>query len=703
MEEGLGLRFGADLSAFPTTSTATEHESGGAEHNDQEETWQDDEEELPVISIELERLVGFKPSTRDEIDSIKKQLIEAMWMRYKSSNSSSSKNSGETKETDKPKESEGDEMEELPPDFDDQIKELLDSRVARFGSIHSQFLQETEGYQDSNSDSKHNPGPFLEITYPSRLLPPHASNDGNDENSLKYTAKLWSDIRSLSYALDDDHGESEEHTFWYHLSNHLEHTGRLLFWKHAMALELRDVLYRETLHKNHGLWIKEQRTAKLEQLYQVRETLVHRKEVAQDDFGKLESQKTIAIRRDMLLYDHAIKRKSKIGGGGDTNSDSLFGGGELSFPEEFELMGLMPKDSQLYEEEDWGGTLDDEDDFDYYNSDYSDGYSDKDDSDDDLSGFSGDEEDDGDDQVIHSIPPPLPEKSTTNDDDSDKDSSPARIPVVARELPDIEQTDSANILPTTSVPRPFLRRNKARRKKKARAQKKKELAEAKHKEEQEKRKEHEILLQAKHTTNELVLAQTLQEALEAKVKDVEELLENLQDEEWAAEEEAETKQKPQEQPQSKDSKDELSLLDQILAMILGALPMEPGGKDKERHFQYVREEHEFIVKGWKEYFGRLPSAHVPGALPESEEPLEETNEEDKASLAKTEQKSTTTTIGFKAPPTSHKLTKITSRKASLPSKAANTAMVVSVTPQEQRIALGIVDNEDGDWEDGDDE
>ena len=50
------------------------------------------------------------------------------------------------------------------------------------------------------------------------------------------------------------------------------------------------------------------------------------------------------------------------------------------------------------------------------------------------------------------------------------------------------------------------------------------------------------------------------------------------------------------------------------------------------------------------------------------------------------------------PPTAHKLTKITTSRKSTPASASNTA-----TPQEQRMALGIVDNEDGDWEDEEDD
>ena len=90
MEDGLGLRFGADISAYAATNTTTVGETRNGtetEHDNNEEedgqAWEEDE--LPIISIEVERLVGFKPSSRDEMDAIRKQLLEAMWMRYKAS------------------------------------------------------------------------------------------------------------------------------------------------------------------------------------------------------------------------------------------------------------------------------------------------------------------------------------------------------------------------------------------------------------------------------------------------------------------------------------------------------------------------------------------------------------------------------------------------------------------------------------------
>ena len=48
-----------------------------------------------------------------------------------------------------------------------------------------------------------------------------------------------------------------------------------------------------------------------------------------------------------------------------------------------------------------------------------------------------------------------------------------------------------------------------------------------------------------------------------------------------------------------------SLLDSILAMILGSLPQSTDTSDEE-HFQFVRKKHQAIVEEWKEHFGHLP-------------------------------------------------------------------------------------------------
>ncbi|GAX11132.1 hypothetical protein FisN_9Hh224 [Fistulifera solaris] len=109
---------------------------------------------------------------------------------------------------------------------------------------------------------------------------------------------------------------------------------------------------------------------------------------------------------------------------------------------------------------------------------------------------------------------------------------------------------------------------------------------------------------AQFTTTELRKAQAAFTVLGQKLKNIDELLETLQDEEWAAEEEGD-----EIEDVSPDT-NEFGLLDQILAMILGATDLAP---------QEVFREHADIVQDWKAYFGRLPpSAESKPAAPQKD-------------------------------------------------------------------------------------
>lgn len=99
--------------------------------------------------------------------------------------------------------------------------------------------------------------------------------------------------------------------------------------------------------------------------------------------------------------------------------------------------------------------------------------------------------------------------------------------------------------------------------------------------------------------------------LEKKLEKVDELLDSLQEEEWKDEEEGlldddtcplvET-----DEEQDNEKEPRASLLDQVLAMILSALPME-GGTDASEHYTNLKSLHTEIVQEWKTEFGRLPT------------------------------------------------------------------------------------------------
>jgi hypothetical protein len=147
------------------------------------------------------------------------------------------------------------------------------------------------------------------------------------------------------------------------------------------------------------------------------------------------------------------------------------------------------------------------------------------------------------------------------------------------------------------------------------------------------------------------------------------LLESLQDEVWEAEEDEDGDEKPN-KPKFKSGSStqsgapSLSLLDQILAMILGGLPLEPGMTEEE-HFAYIKHEHVCIVNGWERHFGRLPPPIGYHASDNFEDVF-----------------AASTTAPYQ-------------QQEDMPT---HRSAIDNVTAEEQRLALGIVDNNDDEWD-----
>ena len=142
------------------------------------------------------------------------------------------------------------------------------------------------------------------------------------------------------------------------------------------------------------------------------------------------------------------------------------------------------------------------------------------------------------------------------------------------------------------------------------------------------KEEEEIVRELLKTTDERIAEATLLK-LQERLQNVDDLLETLQEEEWANDDDdVEDDDKDEREDEGND--DEIdsqssSLLDQILAMILGGLSKEiihirslsslqvkaaadvwTNMTTDEAHFRYIKDEHESIVKEWIKVFGRLP-------------------------------------------------------------------------------------------------
>lgn len=106
-------------------------------------------------------------------------------------------------------------------------------------------------------------------------------------------------------------------------------------------------------------------------------------------------------------------------------------------------------------------------------------------------------------------------------------------------------------------------------------------------------------------TTEERIAEANVKALVSQLEKVDELLETLQEEVWADEEENEGNRIIN--TGDKEAFQNFSLLDQILAMVLLTFP-NLDNLSPDAFIKYKKQQHEDIVKGWKSQFGYLPTA-----------------------------------------------------------------------------------------------
>jgi hypothetical protein len=605
-EESLGLTL--NLTSESAAAIRKEQQVGRQRLKPEESSSKDD---LPVLSIHLERLVGYQPP-EEELGPIQSQLILAMWTRYNEDRQDGQPASASSAPS---------SQEIPPPDFDQHVAELMGTGIGTFYPNRDQVPN------DPKISS-------LILSYPPSLQNPSTG-------SMVDTRRLWDDISQRRVPID----------FVEQLFQYLQRCNQGIFWKRDMSLELCRIVEEEKTHVEYLEWNAVERQKKLDKLYDVRETLVHQLEMHSEKLKKLEKERdekvASALRQQRLLH------QGSVGGLQGFDMESTI----LSFPNEFQLLGLSNDRLDENDEHDWG--LDDE----------SDNHS----SDDASSHLSEDESSHQDDSCdaddgYEANDEGVPTSEANNEDGKEEEPANPTEQVTTDEssnLPGDENETKAK-QPTT-LSKPFQRRRQ--RAKQKRRQIRTAAQEAEHQGKLEVARAQEEEVRAKCTTSDLIVAQTIQQALEEKMQKVEELLETLQDEEWEAEEEETEKENGKSDPDSGDGS--FSLLDQILAMILGSLPAKPGVSTAD-HFRFVQREHAAIVKTWQDYFGRLPpafSSERPSPIPTDDAPTEDNNEDDIDAV-------------------DVQLSQKPELKVLSPPKSAI----------EQRLALGITENDEEDWD-----
>ena len=593
---------------------------------------------MPVVLVDLARLVGYVPSTEDEKRELTHQIQTALWH--------GSAEAADCRQGGNPQESEDiNSIIDAAQHFDQRVTELMENGLA----LHSTIITTTTASQEEkeNEEKEQQPGDndsssftflpenkndnqeqqqccYVEVTYPEYLC----TNNNKQDESLQpqkvlVTAQIWKHLlKPHNVPVVDS------------ILTHLRQCHRSLVWKYAMHQELKQLAQEEDeakirRHQRRALeeWKFAKREVQLDQLYQVRETLEHRLETAQQKVQELEEERDRAVELE-------IRKRRAMGGGVDGSGGGLeafdLNSTILAFPDANTWLGLEDEDG---DDEDQVGpsfvSSDDDGDYDHLS---------------DESGYDAD----------------------PGAEDRDSKAQPPAEGTIANEATTTDPT-TATAEQREALPK---RDGKARREalaKRRRRRLEEATKEAEHASKLDKAKAEEARMREMLTSNDLKLSQAIAAALEQKLESVDNLLDSLQDEAWADEEAQENGKSvvPGGAGDAEDgdesSGDDFSLLDQVLAMILGAFPPPSASNGANQgyvdvmHTQNLQTEHNRIIRAWKAHFGRLP----PSLPVDGEKTAEET-------------------------------------QSSKPQQAA--AAESQQRQSELRSAFGIVENEEDDWD-----
>lgn len=342
------------------------------------------------------------------------------------------------------------------------------------------------------------------------------------------------------------------------VQEHLCHCHRPLTWKFAMWEELKRLVQVEQSRSQHeelNSWNHRQRRSKLQDLYLVRETFQHKLEQAEQQWKVLEHKRRRLMKHHLLLL--ALNDDVIIS---HSNENAKY---TQSFAPE-----LIQEFLRDFESGSDGDSLNGND---FDAADY----------------FDEANEEDDDNQEIHAI-----EAHGNSGRENKAESRDACLESENEEDEgtDHNKNDSLASHDTITKEREYTRQRT--------------LLEQK--------------LNDECTSLEWKKAKAAVLILDERIGKIDELLETLQEEEWALEEDEEEKQNIRDRKSkchddlestsnTPRSSDRFGLLDRILAMVLGAtFPV--GEYNQEMHTRYLQEEHFSIVREWRETFGRLPHA-----------------------------------------------------------------------------------------------
>jgi len=558
----------------------------------------------PLVLVSLQELCGCLPETQEEKLLLVSDLMDSL---LGSTKDDRDKEEDRDKE-DTPKKEKSKSTSELGDglslDFDERITELFDSNVA--SHVDSSYPIAISCLENDKEEGKTKKvTPYAIIPYP-EFLSDEITNPTtlNTTTSVRSTIRLWKLLYTLPISTTDDEQHPRISSLLSKILTHLRNTSRSLLWKadmytnlcHLSKSEYKHQIKRQQLQE-YNIWKTSGRSERLEKLYEVRDTFVLQVDVAKRRYSMLVEEREGRV-------DRELRRRGLFGEIKDTvenvqGSTSLVDGG-----------GYEQED--IYDDDGWGGTIC-EDDILGEETNISRRFID--------ATVQEDEEFENDEwaPVETSINPlgmdiavdgPVVASSAENESSESQD----------KKIKQTNKNKVANKLEPISHDDNIKRKSDRKQKKQDKTSRSEYL-----------KREQESIRETLKSNDERIAEATLLK-LEEKLQKVDNLLQSLQEEEWEAEEEEGHNsfafEDEKDQGVGNNGPMEGSLLDRILAMILGGLPREKDGegndiKTEKEHYIYIGEEHKSIVKEWIEVFGRLPQTFPSPEPPEPPEPQHE--------------------------------------------------------------------------------
>jgi len=564
----------------------------------------------PLVLVSLQELCGCLPETQEEKVLLVSDLMDSLLGSTKDDNKEKDKEDKEEENTNKKKEKSSSVLGDgLSLEFDERITELFDSNVAsHVDSSYPIAISCLEDDKNTKEEGKEKVvTPYAIIPYP-EFLSDEITNPTtlNTTTSVRSTVRLWKLLYTLPITTTDEHPRISN--LLSKIFCHLRNTSRSLLWKadmytnicHLSKSEYKHQIKRQQLQE-YNVWKTSGRSERLEKLYEVRDTFVLQVDVAKKRYNLLVEEREGRV-------DRELRRRGLFGEVKDTvenvqGSTTLVGGG-----------GYEQHEEDDYDDDGWGGTIC-EDDILGEETNISRQFID--------ATVQEDEEFENDEwapvetginplgmDIAVDGPVVAPSADNESSESQDKKIKQANKNKVTNKLEPISHDDN-------------IKRKSDRKQRKQDKTSRTEYL----------KREQETIRETLKSNDERIAEATLLK-LEEKLQTVDSLLESLQEEEWEAEEEEGHNsfafEDEKDQGVGNDGSMEGSLLDRILAMILGGLPREKDSegndiKTEKEHYVYIGEEHKAIVKEWIDVFGRLPQTFP---SPEPPEPQHEVWPED---------------------------------------------------------------------------